>query len=183
MVSARRLNTADCEAFRNQNFAIKKEKCMSDLQTLLERNQKFAAEYKGGLNSLPKFSTFILTCADARVDPAYYLGLELGDALVFRTGGGRVTDDVERPAGRDRTGDCARRGGSGAKGGNRQSSSAREQTNSSGVRDSCSSHAKIRCELGHRLSAACRKSRYQSSAAACGKIVCLLFPDRRIERV
>ncbi len=68
---------------------------MSDLQTLLERNQQFAAEYKGGLNSLPKFSTFILTCADARVDPAYYLGLELGDALVFRTGGGRVTDDVE----------------------------------------------------------------------------------------
>ncbi len=68
---------------------------MSDLQTLLERNQKFAAEYKGGLKSLPKFSTFILTCADHRVDPAYYLGLELGDALVFRTGGGRVTDDVK----------------------------------------------------------------------------------------
>ena len=68
---------------------------MSDLQTLLERNQQFAAEYKGGLNSLPKFSTFILTCADARVDPAHVLGLELGDALVFRTGGGRVTDDIE----------------------------------------------------------------------------------------
>ncbi len=68
---------------------------MPDLQTLLERNQKFAAEYKGGLKNLPKFSTFILICADHRVDPAYYLGLELGDALVFRTGGGRVTDDVK----------------------------------------------------------------------------------------
>ncbi len=71
------------------------DKRMSDLQTLLERNQRFAAKYEGGLNILPKFSTLILTCADARIDPAHFLGLELGDALVFRNAGGRVTDDVE----------------------------------------------------------------------------------------
>ena len=67
----------------------------SDLTTFLERNQRFAAEYKGGLQLLPRFSTLILTCIDARVDPAHVLGLTLGDALVFRNAGARVTDDVE----------------------------------------------------------------------------------------
>jgi carbonic anhydrase len=32
-----------------------------------------------------------LTCIDARVDPAHVLGLELGDAVVFRNNGGRLT--------------------------------------------------------------------------------------------
>lgn len=68
---------------------------MSDLQTLLERNDRFNADYEGGLNISPRFSTFILTCADSRIDPAHFLGLELGDALVFRNAGGRVTDDTE----------------------------------------------------------------------------------------
>ncbi|MFQ5418795.1 MAG: carbonic anhydrase [Anaerolineae bacterium] len=68
---------------------------MSDLQTLLERNQQFTARYEGGLHILPKFSTFILTCADARIDPTHFFGLELGEAMVFRNAGGRVTDDVE----------------------------------------------------------------------------------------
>jgi carbonic anhydrase len=31
-----------------------------------------------------------------RVDPAHFLGLELGDTLVLRNSGGRVTDDVEQ---------------------------------------------------------------------------------------
>jgi carbonic anhydrase len=70
------------------------EEHMSDLQTLLERNGQFTANYNGGMNIVPKFSTFILTCVDARVDPAHFLGLELGDALVFRNAGGRVTDDL-----------------------------------------------------------------------------------------
>ncbi len=71
------------------------DKRMSDLQTLLERNQQFAGEYESGLTILPKFFTIILTCVDARIDPAHFLGLELGDALVFRNAGGRVTDDLE----------------------------------------------------------------------------------------
>jgi carbonic anhydrase len=33
---------------------------------------------------------------DARIDPLAALGLELGDAVVLRNGGGRVTDDVLR---------------------------------------------------------------------------------------
>lgn len=34
------------------------------------------------------------TCMDGRVDPAHVLGVELGDALVVRNSGGRVTEDV-----------------------------------------------------------------------------------------
>ncbi len=68
---------------------------MSDLQILLERNQQFSTHYGGGLHIMPKNSTFILTCADARIDPAHFLGLKLGDALVFRNAGGRVTADIE----------------------------------------------------------------------------------------
>jgi len=40
--------------------------------------------------------TVVLTCADARVDPAHFLGLEPGDAVVLRNLGGRVDAAVER---------------------------------------------------------------------------------------
>ena len=57
---------------------------MTDWQNLIDRNRRFAALYEGNLAMMPRFSTIVLTCADARVDPAYVLGLELGDAVVFR---------------------------------------------------------------------------------------------------
>ncbi len=70
---------------------------MSDLDTLYERNQGFARTFdQGDLPILPRRSTIVLTCVDSRVDPAHFLGLELGDALVLRNTGGRVTDDVEQ---------------------------------------------------------------------------------------
>ena len=68
---------------------------MSDLQKLLDRNHDFAAQYEGRLTIMPRFSTMVLTCADARVDPAHFLGLDLGDAAVFRNAGARVTHDIE----------------------------------------------------------------------------------------
>ena len=68
---------------------------MTELQQLMDRNQQFAAQYEGGLTILPKFSTMVLTCADARIDPAHFLGLGLGDALVFRNAGARITDEIE----------------------------------------------------------------------------------------
>ncbi len=43
---------------------------------------------------VPRLKTVVLTCADHRVDPAYVLGLELGDAIVLRNPGGRVTADI-----------------------------------------------------------------------------------------
>ena len=68
---------------------------MTDLKPLLERNQTFASSYSNTLSIIPRFSTIILTCLDARTDPAHFLGLEAGDALVIRNVGGRVTPDVE----------------------------------------------------------------------------------------
>lgn len=66
---------------------------MSDLDTLLERNAAFASTFdKGDLPIPPKVNTIVLTCVDARVDPAHFLGLDLGDALVLRTPGARLTD-------------------------------------------------------------------------------------------
>ena len=70
---------------------------MSDLNELLDRNHSFAASFAlGHLLIHPRMSITVLTCLDARMDPAYFLGLELGDALVLRNAGGRVSPDVER---------------------------------------------------------------------------------------
>ena len=57
---------------------------MTDIKPLLERNQTFASSYSNTLSITPRFSTIILTCLDARTDPAHFLGLEAGDALVIR---------------------------------------------------------------------------------------------------
>ena len=43
---------------------------------------------------IPNKQVYILTCIDPRVDPAQVFGLELGDAIVARTVGGRVTKAV-----------------------------------------------------------------------------------------
>ena len=65
---------------------------MSPLDILKDRNRAFVENFTDGdIPPLPKLGTMILTCIDARVDPAHILGLELGDAVVFRNNGGRVT--------------------------------------------------------------------------------------------
>ena len=61
----------------------------------LERNRVFAAE--GGHRDAVVFPTlglFVVTCMDPRVDPAHFLGLSLGDAVVVRNLGGCVTPEV-----------------------------------------------------------------------------------------
>ncbi len=68
---------------------------MADVHTLIDRNLEFASSFdQGDLAILPRLSTLVLTCLDARVDPAHLFGLELGDAVVMRNIGGRVTDEV-----------------------------------------------------------------------------------------
>lgn len=68
---------------------------MSTTTTLLDRNSHFAKEFvSADLPIIPKLRTVIITCGDARVDPAHILGLELGDAVVIRNNGGRVTPAV-----------------------------------------------------------------------------------------
>ncbi len=68
---------------------------MTAQNELIGRNRAFAADFNGAeLPILPKLGTVLLTCVDARVDPAHVLGLELGDAVVIRNNGGRVTRAV-----------------------------------------------------------------------------------------
>ena len=51
---------------------------------------------KGELSLPPARQFAILTCMDARLDPAKYAGLAEGDAHVIRNAGGRATDDAIR---------------------------------------------------------------------------------------
>ena len=63
-----------------------------------EANKKYASEFgeKGSLPLPPGRGFAILTCMDARLDPAKYAGLSEGDAHVIRNAGGRASDDAIR---------------------------------------------------------------------------------------
>ena len=68
---------------------------MSALDTLVIRNRGFSdARGHIGATLMPALGLGIVTCLDPRVDPAAFLGLELGEAMVLRNAGGRVTDRV-----------------------------------------------------------------------------------------
>jgi carbonic anhydrase len=67
---------------------------MTRLTALLRRNEEFARTYQPAPLGLPAQQTLIVTCLDHRVDPALFLGLEVGDAPVIRNAGGRVTQAV-----------------------------------------------------------------------------------------
>jgi carbonic anhydrase len=67
---------------------------MTKMSPLLERNEQFAAAYTPGPLGPPAAQVVIVTCLDHRVDPAIILGLGLGDAVVIRNTGGRVTQAV-----------------------------------------------------------------------------------------
>jgi carbonic anhydrase len=67
---------------------------MTKMTPLLERNEQFAATYTPGPLGPPAAQVVIVTCLDHRVDPATILGLQLGDAVIIRNTGGRVTQAV-----------------------------------------------------------------------------------------
>ncbi|MGZ4481558.1 MAG: beta-class carbonic anhydrase [Gaiellales bacterium] len=70
---------------------------MAVLDELLDANRRFAAGFdKGDLPMPPARRVAILTCMDARIDPARALGLDIGDAHVIRNAGGRASDDAIR---------------------------------------------------------------------------------------
>jgi carbonic anhydrase len=67
----------------------------TNIDTALERNRAFAAAGgHEGAGVFPDLGLFVITCLDPRVDPAHFLGLGLGDAMVVRNVGGRVTREV-----------------------------------------------------------------------------------------
>jgi carbonic anhydrase len=68
------------------------------LDEVLAANEKYAEGFgdKGNLPMPPSRHFAILTCMDARLDPAKYAGLAEGDAHVIRNAGGRASDDAIR---------------------------------------------------------------------------------------
>lgn len=66
---------------------------MTVVQEFLQANAAYAASFqKGDLPLPPARKVAVLTCMDARLDPARILGLEEGDAHVIRNAGGRAAD-------------------------------------------------------------------------------------------
>ena len=68
------------------------------LDEVLAANESYSASFgdRGSLALPPARGFAILTCMDARLDPAKYAGLAEGDAHVIRNAGGRASDDAIR---------------------------------------------------------------------------------------
>jgi len=68
------------------------------LSEVLEANADYAARFgeKGKLALPPARRFAILSCMDARLDPAKFAGLAEGDAHVIRNAGGRASNDAIR---------------------------------------------------------------------------------------
>jgi carbonic anhydrase len=71
---------------------------MSVRDEVLQANEEYASSFgaKADLALPPARGLAILTCMDARLDPARYAGLREGDAHVIRNAGGRASDDAIR---------------------------------------------------------------------------------------
>jgi len=70
---------------------------MSVVDGLRGANAAHAAAFSGGrLPARPRRRLAVVTCMDARLDPALFLGLEAGDAHVIRNAGGLVNDETLR---------------------------------------------------------------------------------------
>src|SRR5438105_10506201 len=70
---------------------------MTVAQEFQKANEAYASSFnKGDLPMPPARHVAVLTCMDARLHPASFLGLQLGDAHVIRNAGGRASDDALR---------------------------------------------------------------------------------------
>ncbi len=71
---------------------------MSVREEVLRANEEYAAGFgeRAKLGLPPAKGIAILTCMDARLDPAHFAGLSEGDAHVIRNAGGRASDDAIR---------------------------------------------------------------------------------------
>lgn len=73
---------------------------MSVYDEFLSANETFTAGFDvagdGAKPMPPARKVAVVTCMDARLDPAKFLGLEIGDAHVIRNAGGRVSEDAIR---------------------------------------------------------------------------------------
>jgi carbonic anhydrase len=70
---------------------------MSIRDEIKAANERYTTAFtKGDLPMPPARRFAVVTCMDARLDPARFLGLEEGDAHVIRNAGGLVSDDTLR---------------------------------------------------------------------------------------
>ena len=70
---------------------------MSVVDEVTQANERYAGEFaRGDLPMPPGRRLAVVTCMDARLDPARFLGLEPGDAHVIRNAGGIVNDEAIR---------------------------------------------------------------------------------------
>ncbi len=68
---------------------------MSNSDDFIQANARYAATFtKGDLPKPPGRKLAVITCMDARLDPAKFLGLEEGDAHIIRNAGGRAADAI-----------------------------------------------------------------------------------------
>jgi carbonic anhydrase len=64
---------------------------------ILSANERYGGTFDRGDLPMPPGRRFaVVTCMDARLDPAKFLGLAEGDAHVIRNAGGVVSDDALR---------------------------------------------------------------------------------------
>jgi carbonic anhydrase len=70
---------------------------MSVVDEVTAANESYASGFEGGRLPMPPGRKFaVVTCMDARLDPAKFLGLAVGDAHVIRNAGGLVNDETVR---------------------------------------------------------------------------------------
>ena len=70
---------------------------MSVVHDVTAANETYASGFiKNGLPAAPGRRFAVVTCMDARLDPARFLGLKPGDAHVIRNAGGLVNDEAIR---------------------------------------------------------------------------------------
>jgi carbonic anhydrase len=69
---------------------------VNQIARLLDANAGYAAARANMGNPRPGRRLAVVTCMDPRIDVFAVLGLHLGEAVVIRNAGGRVTDDVLR---------------------------------------------------------------------------------------
>jgi carbonic anhydrase len=65
---------------------------VGDFDDLMDANREFAGHFDlGGFDGVAHAGVAIVTCMDSRIDPLNMVGLQPGDAKIFRNPGGRVT--------------------------------------------------------------------------------------------
>jgi carbonic anhydrase len=62
---------------------------------LLTRNAGYQTGFRhGGFDGIARAGVAMVTCMDSRIEPLEMIGLEVGDAKIIRTPGGRLTPDA-----------------------------------------------------------------------------------------